>query len=107
MHPVSILRRELLSMPTQDYLGRNIQILSSAPLAGGEAIKLLGPALSRLFQGVEDPVAQSLMLSRFGGATPCIGIGSEEHSLHLATLKGLPEMQASDLNDMLRLLEPS
>ena len=108
MYPVNVIRREVFHHRTEAVPGAVLlspQLLGSAPLAGGQAVNLLGPMFSRFFAGIKDPVLQSLMLAQCVGSWPCLGVTSPDRALGLRNLRAVPRMAFHDLSAFLKLID--
>lgn len=104
MHPANILRREFLRTSAPASNSADPQPIASAPLAGGQALELLGPQFSRYFSGISDPLAQCMMLAQYGSKRVCVGIGSMAHADALTKLNNLPPMSETQMTSLLSLL---
>lgn len=103
MHPLNILRRELLDVSIKRS-DANLTHISSAPLAGGQALQLLGAPFAKHFVGVSDPLTQCLMLAKYGGRKVCLGVGSPDHARQIPRLDSIPSLTHEDVTSLMTLL---
>lgn len=77
MHPVNVLHMGAVNAARDGKLKLaelEVSLLASAPFAGGEAIRLLGPRFGKLFAGNDEPILQSLAIAKAALAVPVVGI---------------------------------